>query len=43
MVHFLETGYFIAYGFQTRDRAHQEAVREYFLGPPDSRPPGSRC
>jgi hypothetical protein len=34
MVHFLETGYFIAYGFQTRDRSHQEAIRDHFLGPP---------
>ncbi len=38
MVHFLETGYFIAYGFQTRDRADQEAIREHFLGPPTAGP-----
>ena len=32
MVHFLELAYFIAYSFQTRDRADQEALRRHFLG-----------
>ena len=32
MIHFLELGYFIAYSFQTRDRAAQEALRLHFLG-----------
>jgi hypothetical protein len=53
MVHFLELAYFIAYGFQTRDRAEQEGLREYFLGPQtggpriavftDAPPAGSDC
>jgi hypothetical protein len=38
LVHFLETGYFFAYAFQTRDRAGQEALREHFLGPPAAAP-----
>ena len=38
MIHFLETGYFIAYGFQTRDRADQEDLREHFLGPATAGP-----
>ena len=32
MVHFLELAYFIAYSFQTRDRADQEALRRHLLG-----------
>ena len=32
MIHFLELGYFIAYSFQTRDRAAQEELRLHFLG-----------
>ena len=38
MIHFLETGYFIAYSFQTRDRLHQEQIREHFLGPATAGP-----
>lgn len=32
MIHFLELGYFIAFSFQTRDRAEQESLRRHFLG-----------
>ncbi|MFA4965644.1 MAG: glycosyltransferase [Thermoleophilia bacterium] len=32
LVHFLELPYFFAWGFQSRDRAVQEALRRHFLG-----------
>lgn len=38
MVHFLELAYFIAYSFQSRDRAAQERLRLHFLGTPPGRP-----